>query len=404
MGPPPETRQLEKPLGFCVSHRSAERDIPGIAASGAGWVRLDFKWDKIEPESGLPDFTDYDELVAQAEREDLKIIGVLLYDAPWIHREGKIRKYIPPSRIPDYCRFIEQVALRYGDRIAVWEIWNEPNTLHWTGPVNHFFRLFASTVETLENTLDDPYITTPGIFWGDTAFLKKMFRSVPMDKVDAISFHPYATTPEGSARQMIKVIESAGRLGYTGDFWISEIGYPTGGLYPSRISERRMGDAVIKTLGYALRLGISGITWYKFSDSLPRKVWNSENWFGLTQRDHPEADGSGIRAFRFMTGYVNGSVINPLSVENRGVPELFLLGLTGDSGSMVLFWGKKGTELQIEAPEGTLMGNSGNMDNPRPLPPGGVIKLTGLAEFLLVPDETPVVFSQPGGPGGNRSY
>lgn len=382
-----EPRELERPLGFCVSPGSLGQDAPGMAETGAGWVRLDFKWDRIEREQDIFDFQEQDQLVAAAEAEGLKIIGVLLYDTPWLHPNGKARKYVPPEQIPLFQRFVRETAGRYGTRIAMWEIWNEPNTPHWKGSRKHFFRLYAAGVDALEETLEDPYITTPGIFWGDTGFLRKLFRHVPPERIDAVSFHPYAITPEGSCRQMLKMVRTARKLGFTGDIIISEAGYPTRGLYPSRIAESGQGEAFIRTAAYALASGADLVTWYKYSDTLPRRPHNSEDWFGMTLRGDPDSGGRGLDAFRFLARQINGSRLEPSLSEASGLDGFFHLAFLHRDHLFILFWGQRGTRIIIGSPPGTGHALADRGSPPEPLPSDGRLILTGKTEYLTIPLE-----------------
>ncbi len=102
--------------------------------AGAGWVRILFSWEGIEPRPGSffdegqrrPSWDKYDDLVSLAEAHGLRIIARLDRTPEWARGEGTTQT-APPRDVDDYARFAAEVARRYQGRIQHFQIWNEPN-------------------------------------------------------------------------------------------------------------------------------------------------------------------------------------------------------------------------------------------------------------------------------------
>lgn len=116
------------------------RNLNAIRTTGFGWVRQTFPWARIEPQRGQFDWTPWDRIVG-AVGEDvaspLQLIAVLDTAPAWARVETRTGDLQPPSDPADFARFAGQFARRYGDRIHVYQIWDEPNLGdRWKGEVN----------------------------------------------------------------------------------------------------------------------------------------------------------------------------------------------------------------------------------------------------------------------------
>lgn len=114
---------IHAPVGEGVS-----RCFDHVAGAGFGMVRVDFAWPFIEPEPEVYNWARYDSIVECAERAGIGIIATLAYTPSWA-TDGPYWSGVPRST-DDWVRFCSAVALRYRGRVALWELWNEPN-LPW---------------------------------------------------------------------------------------------------------------------------------------------------------------------------------------------------------------------------------------------------------------------------------
>ena len=97
------------------------------------WLRQTFPWDEIEPTRGEFYWEKWDPIVAQAAARNKEIIAVLNYSPAWARpSQGGDQRTSPPALSDDFARFASAFATRYGDKIDVYQIWDEPNiSLGW---------------------------------------------------------------------------------------------------------------------------------------------------------------------------------------------------------------------------------------------------------------------------------
>lgn len=99
-----------------------------IANDGFVWVRGSFYWSTIEPNPGEFDWSVADRVIsALRRRPELQLIAVLEDDPP-----------APPEDASRFAAFAGAFAARYGDDVAAYQIWDEPNLgANWGGgPAN----------------------------------------------------------------------------------------------------------------------------------------------------------------------------------------------------------------------------------------------------------------------------
>jgi hypothetical protein len=101
-------------------------DLDAVAASGAGWLRLDVDWPTVEPEAGRRDWSAVDRVVDAARDRDLRVLGLLAYTPEWARPPGTTT-HAPPLDPAAFAEFAGAAAARYRDTVDAWEVWNEPN-------------------------------------------------------------------------------------------------------------------------------------------------------------------------------------------------------------------------------------------------------------------------------------
>jgi hypothetical protein len=112
-----------------------------LKQAGVGWIRQELPWEQIEPDQ-KGQFTDdkfggstwakYDDIVERASALGLQLILRLDTSPRWALPSDAPDGLGPPLHDEDYWDFLTQVATRYRGRVAVYQIWNEPNlTSEW---------------------------------------------------------------------------------------------------------------------------------------------------------------------------------------------------------------------------------------------------------------------------------
>ena len=299
---------------------------------GVSWILHTFYWSSIEPEQGEWNFLYYDALVDRNKAAGIKILGVLAYDNWWIHDDMSEHKYIPPQRLPDFLNYVRETVEHFRGRVDAWCIWNEPNFQFWTGTDDEFIELARQAAGAVRE-VDSEVILLGGAFNRNILglpekFIRGLFESGAMDKTDAIAFHPYELNPYRTALLYERFRNIVDEYGFGDKIWVTEIGYPTGGWYPTRVQEKRFPEYVIKTCVLLAAAGARKILWYQLFDPHSRSSGNSEDFFGLV-RSSRNYVSKGAEAFRLCARFL--SETNCYAIES---------GADGLPGSIRSFWFK----------------------------------------------------------------
>jgi hypothetical protein len=280
-----------------------------------------------------------------------KIIAVLAYETPWLFPDGKSKKYISPENIPHFLHFVEEMVKHFKGRVDVWNIWNEPNFKFWKGTKKEFFELSKLAAQRIRETDPDAYIVGGAFIRSPERFIKKMHRAGGMENLDGLAFHPYALHPEGAMRIHDKFLRICSEINFTGPVWITEMGHPTGGLYPHSVSPENLPSHVVKEMvGTAARKDTRAALWYQLFDpynrdeTLTRKQKrDSENFFGLVYPDYQRKNGA--HAFELCARFLQGSRYTPDYLQREKIPLSivsfsFLNGASGNN-TLVLWNDRK---------------------------------------------------------------
>ena len=276
------------------------------------WLRKVFNWHQIEKQKDNFDFSFYDNFVNNAKANDKKILAGLAYSTPWINN-GKNRDYIARDDLKYFLNYVEVTVKRYKGKVDAWEIWNEPNWLFWKGTDKEFFELSRLTADKIREIDPDAYIVGGSFQRLPYNFIINMNRAGALENLNALSFHPYDVNPKASTGLLDNFFKLASKINFKGDIWISEMGYPTSGWYPSTVSLKNLPSYVIKTIAPAAARGTRVFIWYDFIDSHKfgeyPSTFNSELHFGLVYADFTRK--SGAWAYELCARYLPGTQYNP---------------------------------------------------------------------------------------------
>jgi len=351
---------------------------------GVTWILRTLNWDRIENQRGILDYSVYDRYVDAAKQNDKKVLAVLGFETPWLFRNGKSKHYIPPEYIPQFLQFVEETVLHFKGRVDVWEVWNEPNLRRfWHGPRKEFYELSRLAAIKIRETDPDAYILG-GVFWRSPGgFIKGMHKAGALENLDGLAFHPYAVNPAGAAKTHDKFLKTLAGINYSGPVWITEIGYPTGGLYPSKVSLEKLPSYVVKSITGAAARGAKNLLWYQLFDRHnehevpPDAWWDSERFFGLVYNDYQRKDGAW--AYELCARYLPGSRYIPElplreNIADSIVSFCFLDGIAG-SNTLILWNDRSRVQkvyLHLEAPA---LLHDITTGNSRPVTPETVLEI-----------------------------
>jgi len=336
-----------------AGHTKSIEEYRLLDEMGVEWILATFYWSDIEKQKGVFNFSAYDDYVDAAGKNNKKIIAVLGYATDWLYPEGEYRRYISSENIPSFLRFVEGTVRHYSGRVNVWSIWNEPNFMFWDGSDRDFFELSARTAQKIRETDPDAYILG-GAFWRTpVGFIKNMHKAGAMENIDALAFHPYAVNPSGSMKLYDKFLKTLSEINFHGPVWITEVGYPTRGWYPTKVSLEKQPSYVIKTITGAAVRGARVLFWYELFDThtkedVPFFTMNSEKFFGLVYPDYSRKNGSW--AYELCARFLPGSRYVPDLPRKENIPSniVSFCFTGGKSGAnTLLVWNDKNRSQKV---------------------------------------------------------
>lgn len=355
---------------------------------GASWLVNTFYWDSIEVEDGEWDFLSYDAFVDKAKSAGKKILGILAYDSWLIHDDKDTHYYIPPEDLPRFLRYVRETVGHYRGRVDAWCIWNEPNFTFWDGTQGEFFELVRRTADTVREADRGAIILggafNRGLFGLPEDFIRGLFESGAMEKADAVAFHPYELNPGRSARLYGQFRDIVDDYGFGDKIWVTEVGYPTGGWYPTAVSEKKFPAYVVKTFTLLAAGGAGKVFWYQLFDPHRRTRSNSEDFFGLI-RSRRDYRSKGAEAFRLCAQFLSGTAYYPRKLQRKGLPDsLQSFYFEGDGSGVLILW-KEG--LGAAAARLTLPGTGHLRHDPvsgeaAPIPAEMLVKVGTMPVFI----------------------
>ena len=303
--------------------QTANKELDGIAALGAQWVRLDFDWSAIQPDnSNTFDWSQYDMIVAAAQHHHLHILGILAYTPQWARSSAcSDTSKCAPADPAQFAQFATAAASRYANKgVHYWEVWNEPNNPGFWAPKpdpSAYTELLRRTSAALRKTDTSAYIITAGLSpqattshsYSPIDFLTAVYKAGGKPYFDAVADHPYTfpLSPTNSAdhawNQMVAADKSLRQLMVSnGDsdkkMWITEFGAPTGGpgaistvanpnlsQHPYVVDENLQKKIMLDALALYKSYSWAGpFFWYSYKDAGNTSDTN-ENFFGLVRYD-----------------------------------------------------------------------------------------------------------------------
>ena len=311
---------------------------------GVVWQRRTCRWSSLESRPGAWDFSDWDNYVEDSLAAGKKLLAILAYDTPWLYEKKNAPCAIGPKELLRYLAYVEKVVSRYRGKIGAYEIWNEPNMLKWEGSQEDFFTMTLVAAKKIRE-IDPHALILAGSFWRvPESYIRRLFKSGVMDYVDAISFHPYAVNPKGAVQLYAKLEKLLAGLDYRGEVWVTEVGYPTGGWYPTWVREEHFPRYIIKTLaGLAVR-NIRVMLWYELKDTYPRgqaPVLDSECFFGITDLERKPKNG--YHAWALCGRYLAGAEYRPAFPRRERLPAgIVSLYFSKNGQGILILWNERG--------------------------------------------------------------
>jgi len=233
------------------------------------------RWGDIAPSAGVWSFARMDVFVDTAVKNNSEVLYTLGSTPKWASaRPDEKCSYgfgcgAESVRIAHWQEYVRRVALRYGNHIQDYELWNEPNFSDFerdvgrpgffTGRVEQMVSMAKSARKILDEVSPNAKLCTPGFVNGPDR-LEKFLADGGAQYVQAVCYHFYSEGTDHFAKQLIEVRAIMKRQGVDNlPLWNTETAVDT--LLPtdppSGISARNREEATAR-LNQLLILGAAG--------------------------------------------------------------------------------------------------------------------------------------------------
>jgi hypothetical protein len=277
-----------------------------VAASGAGWVRVDIGWCTLEEDGPGRHQAWYvrrlDAVVASARRLGLRILATVAGTPEWA---GGGPTWNRPPRDP--ARFgdvMAWLAARYRGRVAAWELWNEANwdQFFLGGSATRYAGLLRAAYPRIKHADPAATVVSAGASGNDDGWLRELYRAGAKGLFDAVGMHPYIDPSDGppdlpdngSVYRMTHVVAVRDVMRACGDgatpIWFTEFGWSVGSAtigshrYPG-VTQAEQADYLGRALELVQRRYpyVQAMFWFTARDRIDSNA--RENGFGLLRHD-----------------------------------------------------------------------------------------------------------------------
>ena len=221
------------------------RNYDVMKQCGLGWMRTDFLWRLVEKKPGVWDFSQYDQIVNEAEKKNIHVLGILSYSVPWATPAWEHPK--------QWAEYVSRTVSRYKGKVRHWEVWNEQNISgFWKNPdPEDYTRFLKLTYETAKKADPDAVILYGGTAGIPMEFIEQSLKADAGKWFDIMNIHPYRHGLDSleSTRRFASDIANVRTLLTKygqGDkpIWITDMGWTD--FVPGKMSCRDFVSAVFK--------------------------------------------------------------------------------------------------------------------------------------------------------------
>jgi hypothetical protein len=309
--------------------QSGQNNYPFEESRKWGGLRTSLRTQRIGKPGDPERFTQIDKLFNTVAGKTDSVQPILEGTPGWAaisteRLEDAIRAGRPTTVPPDpekYAEIVEAVVKRYGDRISMYEIWNEADiTQFYRGTAQEYTTLFNTIVPVIRRLDPAAKIMPSGMAGFRESFIDELIKSGVIDASDMIAFHPYAGK---SAAWDIPYGLLEGALMSKGkniEIFCNESGFPSNNqewfTRPPDLSEQTQKRSIDVAMSRLLSTGLAKLSVFN--------AGGDNHGFGLFR-----ADGSAKPAYEVFSDYaeLNGSDSTRLDISMTHAEGKPLLGV-----------------------------------------------------------------------------
>ncbi len=184
-----------------------DRTYDKLAAMGVKWARVQTMWSRCEKQKGVYDFSLLDGIVDNLVKRGIR---------PWFSVTFGNTLYMTncytgaavgcvPILYGDECRaawcaYVRELARRYKGKVTYWEIWNEPNIVHFWQPgksnAEQYLQLVKLTGGVIRGEIPDAKIGGTTASSAHGGWERRFFDIGGAKEIDFWCGHAYGSVPE----------------------------------------------------------------------------------------------------------------------------------------------------------------------------------------------------------------
>ncbi len=366
--------------------------------AGAGWTRVIFRWDVIQPAgsfdwkpSNVPDPLIDAEIAAGRD-----IVAVLIGTPAWAS-ESNQSTAVPPLDV--WGDFVFKIATQYKGRIKHWVIWNQPDITDpasashtWNGNEEEYYKLLKEAYLKIKAVDPTMQVHLAGLTYtwdrdqGNSQYLARLLNIIGTDPqaiqenhfFDAATYHLYYDPAQMlQILTDVRTILDAHGIGQK-PIWINETNAPPSDDFIEQsttassfqVSLDEQSAFVIQAFALSLAGGADHIAFYKM-----RNDPNAAKIDGLLRSDNSRRPA--FDAFRTVSNHFGG--VQQVSWIQLG--PIYIVTLNRGEQSTTVLWNTSPAPssytLNSIAAEALLVDEQGNVQNISPSNGGYIIQLPG---------------------------
>ncbi len=172
---------------------------------GMEWIKQQVRWELIEPEPDVYDWTQLDVGLNTAADYGFKVLISVVTAPDWSREPGaNLAEHGPPGDMQDYAEFIAKILERYPGKVHAIEVWNEQNLdREWTSVRGmqpaHYMEMLRVSYQTIKD-IDPGIVVVSGALaptgldnrvnaWNDFAYMDAMIANGLLNYSDCIGAH-----------------------------------------------------------------------------------------------------------------------------------------------------------------------------------------------------------------------
>lgn len=271
-------------LGVCshmerFGREKAELEALAAGLCGAGIMRLDFSWNRFQPEPDRWNFTLYDQLVGLLAAQGVEVEAILGNPPDW----AVPRDFTPKYRAPEFARvgrfadpalyaaFCAKIAEHYQGRIRYFELWNEPDLILFANfDFSRYMELLRAGYDAIRRVSPQAVVMNGGIAGTQTDAAAdprsnngwiRLLKEDGGRHFDLFAFHGHG--PLAGYQSQLEQLERSGLIGrnahrpwYSNETAESSV----------RIGEREQAASLFRKLLTARAFGAVGYNWYNLRE------------------------------------------------------------------------------------------------------------------------------------------